>query len=367
MTHPSTLSKSFNPLNSAKPTALEESPLSDVSVLIVDDESTMRMLLRAAMRKEGFQVAEARNGIECLDAFQQRPPDIVLMDAMMPGMDGFDCCAALKKMLSDRTPPILMITSLDDPASVAQAFEAGATDYITKPIHWELLRHRIRRLQDILKRQRAEAQIKASLKEKEVMLKEIHHRVKNNLQIICSLLNLQSSAIEDEEILDLFKESQSRVRLMALVHEKLYQSDSLERINLRDYIQSLATYWLRSYEINPNAVAISTDIENIFLGIDTAVSCGLIVNEMVSNSLKYAFSNSMKGTIEIKARLTDKEHFFIEYRDNGVGLPPDIDIVNATTLGLQLISSLTEQLSGELEVISEQGTAFKLKNLLLLQ
>lgn len=340
---------------------------SNVSILIVDDEATTRMMLRAAMQQEGFSTIEAKNGLECIEAFQREQPDIILMDAMMPGMNGFDCCNTLKSMSADCIPPILMITSLDDRTSVDRAFEVGATDFVTKPIHWALLRQRVLRLQDIIKRRQAETQIKASLQEKEVMLKEIHHRVKNNLQIICSLLNLQSANIEDEQILSLFKESQNRVRLMALVHEKLYQSEGLERINLREYIQSLATYWQCSYEVAPNTVNINTDIEDIFLGIDTAVSCGLIVNEMVSNSLKYAFPNREKGTISIRARLTDRDFFSVEYKDNGIGLPPDFDIDGATTLGLQLISSLTEQLDGELEVRSQNGTGFSLTNLSLSQ
>ena len=367
----STLERALDPVTTP---ATASSAHSGTTVLIVDDESTMRMMLRVAMQKEGYNTIEASNGLECIEAFQQQRPDIILMDAMMPGMDGFDCCNALEKISSADTaaskediPPILMITSLDDPASVDRAFEAGASDYITKPIHWALLRQRILRLQDILKRQQAEAQIKASLKEKEVMLKEIHHRVKNNLQIICSLLNLQSRSIEDKQTLSLFRESQNRVRLMALVHEKLYQSDSLEKINLKDYIEPLSGYWMHSYEVQPGTVTINTKIEDIFLSIDTAVSCGLILNEMVSNSLKYAFSEGVKGMIEISAGLTNSEHFSISYRDNGVGLPPDFDIETATSLGLQLISSLTDQLGGELEISSEQGTEFKLTELLVSQ
>ncbi|MEO0457204.1 MAG: response regulator, partial [Cyanobacteria bacterium P01_A01_bin.114] len=132
------------------------------SVLIVDDEPTMRLLLRTALQKEGFQVTEASNGLECLEIFQQQHPDIVLMDAVMPEMDGFVCCTALQKLFPETHIPVLMITSLEDLDSINQAFESGATDYITKPIHWALLPHRMRHLQDILERQRAELQIKAS-------------------------------------------------------------------------------------------------------------------------------------------------------------------------------------------------------------
>ena len=350
-------------------TTIEAPPLPDrersqsISVLIVDDEPSMRLLLRTAMQRDGFQVTEASNGMECLEIFQQQRPDVVLMDAMMPQMDGFSCSVALQEMTSPNQTPILMITGLDDPQSVDRAFDAGAADYVTKPIHWALLRQRMRRLRDIIERQRAEQKIKESLKEKEALLKEIHHRVKNNLQIICSLLHLQSNSITDESSLALLKESQNRVRLMALIHEKLYQSVDVGKINLGDYIRDLCSHLLRSYEIVPDAVSLEVASDDIFLEIDTAVPCGLIVNELISNSLKYAFPNGEKGAIRIEAELAD-DTFCISYRDNGVGLPEGLEIHNVKTLGLQLITTLTEQLGGDLEIHSEGGTAFKLTNLL---
>ncbi|MGB3669680.1 MAG: histidine kinase dimerization/phosphoacceptor domain -containing protein [Phormidesmis sp.] len=368
--------------------ALEDPAQSCLSILVVDDEPTARLLLRVAMQKEGFRVIEASNGVECLRLFKQEKPDIVLLDAVMPEMDGFSCCAALQdlceKLSTGRiekvSVPVLIITSLDDSQSVEQAFAAGATDYVTKPIHWNLLRHRVRGLRDSIKREQAEAEIKSSLKEKEALLKEIHHRVKNNLQIICSLLNLQSNAIEDEKVLSYFQDSQNRVRLMAMIHEKLYQSADFGKVELADYIRDLSSHLLRSYSVNQSDIRIDTHISGIFLEIDTAVSCGLIINELITNSLKYAFPDAIPGAldpsesgqseinqielnqielnqsapvrreIKIEARLTDRNHFSITYQDNGVGLPDDLDIENATTLGLQLVSSLTEQLDGQLTV-----------------
>ena len=340
---------------------LEDSAPSCLSILIVDDEPTTRLLLRVAMQKEGFRVIEASNGIECLRLFKQEQPDIVLLDAVMPEMDGFSCCAALQDLceklstgrLEKVSVPVLIITSLDDSQSVEQAFAAGATDYVTKPIHWALLCHRVRGLRDSIKREQAEAEIKRSLKEKEALLKEIHHRVKNNLQIICSLLNLQSNAIEDEKVLSYFQDSQNRVRLMAMIHEKLYQSADFGKVELADYIRDLSSHLLRSYSVNQSDIRIDTRISGIFLEIDTAVSCGLIINELITNSLKYAFPNQpepVRREIKIEARLTDRNHFSITYQDNGVGLPDDLDIENAATLGLQLVSSLTEQLDGQLAV-----------------
>lgn len=363
--------------------AIEARESDCLSILVVDDEPTARLLLREAMQKEGFQVIEASNGAECLALFKQEQPDIVLLDAIMPEMDGFSCCAALKA-LSDKLrthsgekveTPILIITSLDDSQSVEQAFAVGASDYVTKPIHWALLRHRVRGLRDSIQRQQAEAQIKKSLKEKEALLKEIHHRVKNNLQIISSLLSLQSNGIEDENVLRLFQESQNRVRLMAMIHEKLYQSDRFGTIELSDYIRDLANHLLRSYSIRPGHIRLSVDIDNILLEVDSAVSCGLIINELVTNSLKYAFPVSSTASpdpskltqheISIIAKPTGPKRFSILYRDNGVGLPEDFDIENSKTLGLQLISSLTEQLEGQLIVNRHQPTEFRFSHLLI--
>lgn len=358
---------------------------STTTILVVDDDATMRLLLRASMENEGFNVLEASNGVECIEVVKHQHPDIVLLDALMPEMDGFSCCTALQNLAIKSRPPILMITSLDDPGSVDSAFEVGAEDYVTKPIHWALLRQRVRRLQDILRRQQAEKQIKESLREKEALLREVHHRVKNNLQIISSLLNLQSHSIKDEYILSLFRESQNRVRLMALVHEKLYQSHNLEKISLAEYIQGLTSYLLRSYEVMPNTVQMVLEIDDISLAVDSAVSCGLIINELVSNSLKYAFPEALpealpeaqlvaesvkqQGIISISAKAEDKGRFSISYRDSGCGLPDDIDIHAVETLGLQLIVSLTEQLGGDLEVVkddsAQQGAAFRLNNLSL--
>ncbi|MGC1308142.1 MAG: histidine kinase dimerization/phosphoacceptor domain -containing protein [Phormidesmis sp.] len=338
---------------------------SDLLVLVVDDEPTTRLLLRVAMQKEGFRVIEASDGIECLTQFKQHRPDIVLMDAVMPNMDGFSCCAALQKIAGDVSVPVLMITSLDDSTSVDRVFEVGAADYAAKPIHWALLRQRVRGLRNAVKHQQAERQIEASLREKEALLREVHHRVKNNLQIISSLLNLQASAIEDKEIAGLFRESQDRVRLMALIHEKLYQSDDLGKINLGDYIRDLTRHLMRSYEINLKTVDLNVEIDDIFLGTDTAVSCGLIINELFSNSLKYAFPAAKAGVISITATMTDDERFSISYADNGIGLPQALDIQNAETLGLQLVSSLCEQLEGDLEIQRSPGTAFNFRNILL--
>lgn len=215
-------------------------------------------------------------------------------------------------------------------------------------------------LQDITDRKRAEAEIKASLQEKEVLLKEIHHRVKNNLQIIESLLRLQSRYTKDEQAIGMFKESQNRIKSMALIHEKLYQSTELARINFADYIQSLAASLFRSYSINSAAITLKTDVADVFLSVDTAIRCGLLINELVANSLKHAFPQNKKGEIHICLRAEDKHKFMLIVSDNGVGFPKDLDFRNTESLGLQLVTSLAEQLKATIELHSHDGTEFRL-------
>ncbi|MFB2896840.1 PAS domain S-box protein [Aerosakkonemataceae cyanobacterium BLCC-F50] len=214
---------------------------------------------------------------------------------------------------------------------------------------------------DITERKKAESEIRTSLKEKEILLKEIHHRVKNNLQVISSLLKLQSSYIKDEEALILFTESYNRVRSMALIHEKLYQSKGLARIDAVDYIRDLTDNLFRSYNVATGSIKLNLQIEHIELDIDTAIPCGLIINELVSNSLKYAFSDQEKGELYIKFSCQEETNeITLAIGDNGIGLPPDFDVTELESLGLQLVYNLTQQLDGEIEINSEQGASFKI-------
>jgi PAS domain S-box-containing protein len=194
---------------------------------------------------------------------------------------------------------------------------------------------------DITKRKETETRLKAALREKEILLKEIHHRVKNNLQVISSLLNLQSQVLHNERDRALFQESQQRVRTMALIHEKLYQSTDLTRIDFREYVNHLLRDVSQSYGNARQDIQITTDIPVIELHIDTAIPCGLIINELVSNALKYAFPEG-HGTLTIIFRYTDTGYQLV-IQDNGVGLPESFDLNQLNSLGLQLVQGLVEE------------------------
>jgi PAS domain S-box-containing protein len=215
-------------------------------------------------------------------------------------------------------------------------------------------------IEDISDRQQSQEQIKASLLEKEVLLKEIYHRVKNNLQVISSLLNLQSAYIKDNDDLAIFQQSQQRIASIALIHEKLYQSQDLARINVSEYIRDLVASLFTAYEVNEDAIALRINIdENILLGLDTAIPCSLIIHELVSNSLKYAFPTGNMGTIYIDINQNYENSFMLIFADDGVGLPSDFDFNNLGSLGLQLVDALTHQLGGEINIKSEIGVEFQ--------
>jgi PAS domain S-box-containing protein len=211
---------------------------------------------------------------------------------------------------------------------------------------------------DITERKLAEEQLKTSLKEKEVLLKEVHHRVKNNLQVIDSLFRHQCRQTKEAQLVLILKECQNRVGSMALLHEKLYQSKDLAKIELADYIQSIVSNLLYSYSFNGNTPEIKFDIEPVFLELETALSCGLIVNELISNCLKYAFSSVNNGKIKISLFIYEKTDFRLIVKDNGIGFPADFDLENSKTLGLKIVKSLTRQLGGSLELNSQKGTEF---------
>ncbi|MBV1768211.1 MAG: PAS domain S-box protein, partial [Methanobacterium sp.] len=212
---------------------------------------------------------------------------------------------------------------------------------------------------DIKDLKKAEDKIRASLEEKEVLLQEVHHRVKNNLQIISSLLNLQSRYIQNDGDLELFRDSQSRVKSMAIIHEKLYKSKDFAHVDFKEYISSLMTYLFHYYSIDQDVIKLEVEVDNLMLGMDTAIPCGLIINELVSNSLKYAFPPGREGKVSIKLQSKNNQ-FLLEVADDGVGLPENLDFKKTESLGLRLVLSLTNQINGNIKLIGDSGTRYKI-------
>ena len=213
---------------------------------------------------------------------------------------------------------------------------------------------------DVTGRKRAEEQLKASLKEKELLLKEIHHRVKNNMQIISSLLNLQLRYIRNSETKELFRESQQRIKSMALVHEMLYRSQNLARIDFGKYTRALSAEIMQTCSPDHDRLTVVTNINNIEFDIKTAIPCGLIIHELISNSLKHGFPDGRKGTIRIDLDRNSKGVLTLVVSDDGIGFPRGLDLERTGTLGLSLVRILTKQLRGSIERLETAGTAFRL-------
>ncbi|MGL4550888.1 MAG: sensor histidine kinase, partial [Gemmataceae bacterium] len=211
--------------------------------------------------------------------------------------------------------------------------------------------------QVITPRKLAEEQVKASLREKEVLLKEIHHRVKNNLQIVSTLLDLQAGYTADPLALAMFKQSRARVRSMALIHERLYRSQDLARVDFAEYVRQLADDLCRNYPLYGDLVTLDVDVDIPPLPIDLAIPCGLLINELISNAFKHAFAGDAGGRLSLGLR-HDGERNVLTVEDTGPGLPPGTDIRNTPSFGLQLVVTLVEQLRGEIDVTGGPGASF---------
>ncbi|RLD53657.1 MAG: hypothetical protein DRJ01_19085, partial [Bacteroidetes bacterium] len=211
-----------------------------------------------------------------------------------------------------------------------------------------------------IERKIAEEKIKRNLLEKNILLKEIHHRVKNNMQVISSMLKLQSSYIKDKIDKELFNDSQNRVRTMSLIHEKLYMAPDLANINFREYVVSLATFLFSSYGINPTRVILNVNIKDVYLDVNMAIPCGLLINEIISNSLKYAFPDNNEGNIAVQMWLSKDEKYHLIIKDNGIGLPDDFNLENLDSLGVRLVNALVDQLHGEIKIKRENGTSYEI-------
>jgi two-component sensor histidine kinase len=332
-------------------------------ILLIEDSEDDAMLLLRELRRGGYELMFERvdTPAAMLNALSSEKWQLIICDYSMPH---FSAPAALKLLHESGLdlPFIIVSATIGEDIAVA-AMKAGAHDYIIKSNLTRLvaaIERELREAEVRLARRRAEEQIKASLQEKEVLLKEIHHRVKNNLQIISSLLSLQAEYLKDEQAQEIFKNSQNRIESMALIHEKLYQSEDLARINLADYIRELVTNLFSIYAVNSDMVIPKFNIEDIFLEIDKAIPCGLIISELVSNSLKYAFPDGKSGKICLDLQLINDNKIALAVSDNGIGIPEKISLKNTESLGLRLVDALTKQLEGNIELKRNMGVEFKL-------
>jgi PAS domain S-box-containing protein len=217
---------------------------------------------------------------------------------------------------------------------------------------------------DITERKKWEEQLKASLEEKETHLREIHHRVKNNIQVISSILNLYTGYIKNEKYIEMFREIQNRIRTMALIHEKLYLAKDTKQINFEEYIRELINNLFQFHEIKSTVIHTNIEAKKVYLGLDSAIPCGLIINELISNSFKHAFKGRTEGEVSIKLNLekqkSDTNKISIIIGDNGVGFPKNIDFKKSRTFGLLLVNTLVDQLDGTIELNNSNGTEFEI-------
>jgi PAS domain S-box-containing protein len=259
----------------------------------------------------------------------------------------FWCTAGVAAWDEDGRPK-MVVEFLRDITKKKQAEQTLRIAYDQAIIYAEQLK------EEIEERRRAE-------KEKEVLLREVHHRVKNNMQVICSLLNLQSRDIEDKRAVEMLNESQDRIRSMALVHEKLYESKDLANIDFDEYIERLVQTLFRSYGVNREKIRLKLNIERVMLKIDKAIPCGLIVNELVLNSLKHAFADGDTGEIEVSLVLINENETELAVSDNGIGIPEELDFRSTASLGLKLVNILTDQIDGKLDLDRSKGTKFQIR------
>ncbi|HSB51862.1 MAG TPA: histidine kinase dimerization/phosphoacceptor domain -containing protein, partial [Dissulfurispiraceae bacterium] len=211
---------------------------------------------------------------------------------------------------------------------------------------------------DVTDRRKREEDIRISLRDKDVLMQEAYHRIKNNLQVIASLLNIQAEKVRDKESLDMFKESLNRVKAMSLIHENLYRAKDFTRIDFGEYMRTLVDYLFRAYGANVTRIKSRVSAPAVVMDVNQAMSCGLIVNELVSNSLKYAFPPSIEGEVYVEVRPRDDGYVTLVAGDTGVGLPKDIEIKQTKSLGLQLVNSLVNQLKGTIVLQDKAGTEF---------
>ena len=351
-----------------------------VNILLVDDDARNLDVLESILACPEYHLFRARTADEALLALIADEFAVIVMDVRMPDVTGYELAQLIKQRKRTQHIPILFLTAYyREDEDVLQGYGAGAVDYLSKPVNPLILKSKVGVFVDLYRKTRALAtmnrameveieerlkQLKASLREKDILLKEVHHRVKNNLQVISSLIDLQAERLPDKAMRALFRDTRDRVRSMALVHEKLYQSADLAHTELGAYIRNVMKELFQAHGEVSSRIRLHMELEPVFLPIDMAIPCGLILNEMATNSLKHAFVGRPQGSIEIHLTSVRNESVRLRFQDDGCGLPPGLDFQAAETLGLRLIRMLSKQLHAELKVHNGTGSAFELSFLI---
>jgi two-component sensor histidine kinase/CheY-like chemotaxis protein len=345
----------------------DESAPRRIRVLLVEDHPGDARLIRELLRGSGEIADEMQHAAtlaQALPILEENRADVVLLDLTLPDSQGVGTVARVRAAAPG--VPVVVLTGLADEEVAVAAVKQGAQEYLVKgEVGGALL---IRVIRYAVERERTEVQIRNSLLEKEILLKEIHHRVKNNLQIITSLLRLGAEHIRDAHAREVLGDSLARIRSMALIHEKLYASPNMSRIPMRAYVYSLVQELFRAHDAAARGIEGDVDAEDATLGLDTAIPCGLILNELVSNALEHAFPDSGKGErdrspgarrrIRVSFGYARPGEFVLRVRDNGIGVKASPESSQRKSLGLEVVATLTAQLGGVWDVTKQGGTAY---------
>lgn len=336
-------------------------------ILLVEDNPGDVRLLREMFSTErpgSYEITHLPRLGLALNHLAQGGVDIILLDLGLPDGEGIDTVRRVRKLAPQ--VPLIVLTGRDDDETVAQAMLEGAQDYLVKgQIETRALpralRHAIERFRMLARAALANQELERRVQEKDLMLSEIHHRVKNSLQVVSSLLRLEAGRIHDPAVGEMLQTTQNRIRSMAMIHQTLYQSKDFARVDFHAFLQSFIPTLVQSYSIHPEEISLAFHVAEVRLPIDAAIPCGLIVNELISNALKHAFPDGRRGTISIEFLQQAGDDVTLSVEDDGVGVPEGFSFENSETLGIQLVYMLAGQLGGAVEIERSPLTRFVLR------
>lgn len=342
----------------------------NITVLFVEDNEMIRSLYRRLLTPRVKRFLTGANGQEGLELYKKYAPELIITDISMPVMDGLQMIGYIKN--DNPEVKVIVMSAYSIKEYFLEAINLGVNGYLIKPVEASKLFALIdelagnimlkRELQEKeLKRRQAEEKLKKSLEEKEILLKEVHHRVKNNMQIISSILKMQQRQVDDPRLREALEESQNRIRSMALVHENLYRTENLAKILFSNYVKAMANNLMHTYSQNQTSIRFEFDVEDVYMPLDVGIPCGLIINELLSNSFKYAFQGRDKGIISIRLKNLQADEYEMIVKDDGIGINGSFDIEKTKSLGMRIVTKLVQQIDGELNYDFSSGATFTIK------